>query len=159
MFCRCLSKTIGLKGNVMKSFAAKKEEIERKWYLVDATNQPAGRLAVKIAEVLRGKGKPTFTPNVDMGDFVVVVNADKVKLTGTKEEKKIYKHYTGYPSGLKEFPAKTIRAKNPTRIVMQAVRGMLPKNRLSRGLFRRLKVYAGSEHPHTSQNPQPIELL
>ncbi len=143
----------------MKSFAAKKEEIDRVWYLVDATDMPAGRIATRISEILRGKTKTTFTPHVDMGDFVVVINAEKVKLSGTKEETKIYKHYTGYSSGLREFKAKVIREKNPTRIVSQAVRGMLPHNRLGRAVFKRLKVYAGSEHPHEAQVPQPINLI
>ena len=143
----------------MKSFAAKTEDADRSWFVVDAANQPAGRLAVRLAEVLRGKDKPTFTPNADMGPFVVVINAEKVKLTGSKDEQKIYKHYTGYSSGLKEFKAKTVREKDPTRIVTQAVHGMLPKNRLSRVLLKRLKVYAGTEHPHEAQKPQPLVLL
>ncbi len=143
----------------MKSFAAKTEEAERSWFVVDAADQPAGRLAVRIAEVLRGKNKPTFTPNADMGAFVVVVNADRIKLTGSKDEQKIYKHYTGYSSGLRQYRAKSVREKDPTRIISQAVRGMLPKNRLSRVLVKRLKVYAGAEHPHEAQNPQPLVLL
>jgi len=142
----------------MKTFVAKKEEVSRNWYVVDATDKPAGRLAVAIANVLRGKTKPTYTPNVDTGDFVVVVNADKVKLTGNKEDKKIYQDYSGYTSGLKEVTARTIREKNPTRIISQAVRGMLPKNRLSRMTFKRLKVYASAEHPHEAQNPQTLEV-
>ncbi|MDD2236677.1 MAG: 50S ribosomal protein L13 [Kiritimatiellae bacterium] len=143
----------------MKSFAAKTEEAERSWIVVDATDQPTGRLAVRIAEVLRGKDKPTFTPNADMGGFVVVVNAEKIKLSGGKDEKKIYKHYTGYSGGLRQYPAKTVREKDPTRIISQAVRGMLPKNRLSRVLMKRLKVYAGAEHPHEAQKPQQVVLL
>ena len=142
----------------MKTFVAKKEEVSRNWYVVDATDKPAGRLAVAIADVLRGKTKPTYTPNVDTGDFVVVLNADKVKLTGNKEDKKIYQDYSGYTSGLKEMTARRIREKNPTRIISQAVRGMLPKNRLSRCVFKRLKVYASAEHPHEAQNPQTMEL-
>ena len=141
-----------------KSFVAKEAEITRQWHLVDATDKPAGRLAVKIANILRGKDKPTFTPHVDTGDFIIVINAEKVKLTGSKDDKKIYKHYTGYPSGLREYTAKAVRKKNPTRIIVQAVEGMLPKNRLSRQLIKRLKVYAGTEHPHVAQNPQPLEL-
>ena len=143
----------------MKSFAAKKEEIDRKWYVVDAADKPAGRLAVRIAELLRGKTKPTFTPNCDMGDFIVVVNADKVRLTGSKDEKKVYKHYTGYPGGLKQYTADVVRERHPERIIEQAVKGMLPKNRLSRVLFGRLKVYAGTNHPHEAQKPELIELV
>jgi len=133
--------------------------VQRTWYLVDATDKPVGRLAVEIAHILRGKNKPTFAPHLDLGDFVVVVNAAQVKLTGRKEEQKIYKHYTGYNSGLKQFSAKTIRAKNPERMVLQAVRGMLPKNHLSRKMITRLKVYPGAEHPHQAQQPQALDLL
>ena len=142
----------------MKTTLPKESEIQKNWYVVDATDRSAGRLAVGIANVLRGKNKPTFTPHLDTGDFVVVVNAEKVKLTGSKEEQKIYKHYTGYPSGLKEFKASFVRERNPTRILSQAVRGMLPKNRLGRKLYKKLKVYPGAEHPHVAQQPTPIEL-
>ena len=141
----------------MKTTIPKESDIQRAWRLIDATEEPAGRLAVRIADILRGKDKRTYTPHVDTGDFVVVVNADKVKLSGSKEEQKIYKNYTGYPGGLKEYTAATIRRKNPTRILSQAVRGMLPKNRLNRRIYKRLKVYAGPEHPHGAQNPQPLE--
>jgi large subunit ribosomal protein L13 len=134
----------------------KAEEIDRNWYVVDATDQPAGRLAVKIANVIRGKAKPIYTPHVDTGDHVIVINAEKVKLTGSKDEQKIYKHYTGYPSGLREYTAKTVRERNPTRIMTQAVRGMLPKTRLGRQLQKRLHVYTGATHPHQAQ--QPVEL-
>ena len=142
----------------MKTTLPKESEIQRDWYVVDATDRPAGRLAVQIANMLRGKTKPTFTPHLDTGDFVVVINADKVKLTGSKEEKKIYKHYTGYPSGLKEYTADQVREKNPTRIISQAVRGMLPHNRLGRSMFKKLKIYAGAEHPHDAQQPKALEL-
>ena len=135
----------------------KESEIERRWYLVDATNQPAGRLAVQISNIMRGKNKPTFTPHVDTGDFVVVINAEKVKLTGSKEEQKLYSDYTGYPSGLKQITAKVVRQKNPTRIVSQAVRGMLPKTRQGRKVFKRLHVYAGTKHPHEAQQPIALE--
>lgn len=138
----------------MSTTFPKESEITREWYLVDATDKPTGRLAVDIVKVLRGKNKPTFTPHVDGGDFVIVINAEKVKLTGNKEEQKIYKHYTGYASGLKEFPAKTIREKNPERIIAQAVRGMLPTSRQGRRVFKRLHVYTGSEHPHEAQQPK-----
>lgn len=143
---------------MIKSFVAKEQEVERKWYVVDATDKPAGRLAVDIVEVLRGKNKPTYTPHVDTGDFVVVVNAEKVKLSGTKETKKIYKDYTGFPSGLKERPASMIRKQDPKRIIEQAVKGMMPKNKLARQTIKRLKVYVGPGHPHEAQNPEPLEL-
>jgi len=141
----------------MNSFTAKKEEVQREWFLVDAADKPVGRLAVVIANVLRGKNKPTFTPNVDTGAFVVVVNAEKIKLTGNKESGKIYQDFSGYPSGLKERPASVIRAKHPERIITQAVKGMLPKNRLMRQTIKRLKVYAGSDHPHEAQQIKPLE--
>jgi len=140
----------------MKTTFPKESEIERKWYLMDAAEKPAGRLAVEIAKIIRGKNKPIFTPHIDVGDFVVVINAEKIRLSGKKEDQKIYKNYTGYPSGLKEFSAATIRAKNPTRIVSQAVRGMLPKTRQGRKIFKRLHVYAGAEHPHHAQKPIAI---
>jgi large subunit ribosomal protein L13 len=142
----------------MKSYIASNPGTEREWLIIDAADHPVGRLAARIADALRGKDKPTFTPHVDMGAFVIVINAEKVKLTGRKEEQKIYKRYTGYRSGLKEVPASVVREKNPERIVQQAVRGMLPKNNLSRRAFRRLKVYAGSDHPHAAQNPRELTL-
>lgn len=142
----------------MKSFVANAEAIQRKWYLVDAAGQPAGRLAVKIARVLRGRDLPTYTPHVDTGAFVVVVNAEKVRLTGRKEDQKLYKNFSGYPGGLKLRPARVIRQRNPERIIRQAVKGMLPRNKLSRQILKRLKVYAGPEHPHAAQQPQPMEV-
>ena len=142
----------------MKTTLPKVSEIDRKWVVVDATDKPAGRLAVSIADILRGKTKTTYTPHLDTGDFVVVINAAKVKLTGGKDTKKIYKDYTGYPTGLKQVTAERVRLKNPTRIISQAVRGMLPHNRLGRQVFTKLKVYAGAEHPHQAQKPEPIEL-
>ncbi len=141
----------------MKTFAAKKEDVTREWFVVDAAGQPTGRLAVFIADILRGRHKPIYTPNVDTGDFVVVVNAEKIKLTGNKEEDKIYQDYSGYPSGRKERSAATIRVTHPERIILQAVEGMLPKNRLSRQAMTRLKVYAGPDHPHAAQNVKPLE--
>jgi large subunit ribosomal protein L13 len=132
----------------MKTFVPKEADVVRDWYVVDAEGKPAGRLAVAIANVLRGRNKPTYTPHVDTGAFVVVINADKVKLTGNKEEKKIYQNYSGYSSGRTETKAKDIRAKNPERIIMQAVKGMLPTNRMCRDTIKRLKVYAGPVHPH-----------
>lgn len=142
---------------VMKTFVANENEVTREWFVIDATDKPAGRLAVFIADLLRGRNKPTYTPHVDTGAFVVVVNADKVKLTGKKEEQKIYQDYSGYSSGLKERTAAVIRQKDPTRIITQAVQGMLPKNRLMRRTITRLKVYAGPDHPHTAQKVQPLE--
>jgi len=142
----------------MKTTLVKEADIARKWYLVDAADQPLGRLAAKIAHLLRGKNKVTFAPHIDQGDFVVVINAAKVKLSGAKEDQKIYKHYTGFASGLREFPAKTIRAKNPTRLITQAVLGMLPDNKQSRVMERRLRVFAGTEHDHAAQQPEAITL-
>ena len=141
----------------MKTFVPKEADIQRDWFVVDATDKPAGRLAVVIANVLRGRNKPTYTPHVDTGDFVVVVNADKIKLTGNKEEKKIYQDYSGYSSGRTETKAKDIRERNPGRIIVQAVKGMLPTNRMSRQTIKRLKVYAGAEHPHTAQQVKELE--
>ena len=142
----------------MKTTLAKKSEITRKWYLVDATDQPAGRLAVKLANVLRGKNKPLYTPHVDVGDFVVVVNAKKVLLTGSKDEQKLYKSYSGFPGGLKQVTAGQMRKANPGHIVAHAVKNMLPKNHMSVEIFKRLKVYAGAEHPHAAQKPEAIKL-
>lgn len=142
----------------MKSFTANENDVQRRWYVVDAADKPAGRIAVAIADVLRGRHKPTYTPHVDTGDFVVVINADKVKLTGTKEQNKIYRDYSGYTGGLKERNAAMIRDKDPTRIVFQAVKGMLPQNRLSRRIITRLKVYAGPDHPHQAQSVEPLEI-
>lgn len=135
---------------------AKDPGTDRLWFVVDAAEQPLGRLAVKIADVLRGKNKPTYTPNVDTGDFVVVVNAEKVKLTGRKEEQKTYQRYSGYRGGLKEFKASVMRERHPDRMIKLAVRGMMPRNNLSRKMFRRLKVYAGDEHPHAAQQPKEL---
>lgn len=140
----------------MKTTAVHPDEVSRKWYIVDAAEKPAGRLAVRIAEVLRGKDLPTYTPHVDMGSFVVVVNAEKIKLSGSKDETKIYKNFTGFPGGLKERPAKAIRATNPERIITQAVKGMMPKNKLASVRMTRLKVYAGEQHPHAAQKPEAL---
>lgn len=140
----------------MNTYSAKPGEVERHWYVVDASEFELGRLATRIATVLRGKHKAVFTPHVDTGDFVVVLNASKVKLTGRKLAQKNYYHYTGYFGGLRTADAATVRAQDPERMLMQAVKGMLPKNRLSRQLITKLKVYAGEEHPHAAQNPQPF---
>jgi large subunit ribosomal protein L13 len=140
----------------MSTTFTKESEVIRQWYVVDAAGKPAGRLAVDIVRLLRGKHKATYTPHVDAGDFVVVVNAEKVALTGSKETKKVYKHYTGYPSGLREYTAATVRAKHPTRILSQAVWGMLPHGRLGRRMYRRLRLYTGPEHPHAAQRPTEV---
>jgi len=135
----------------MKTYLAKTGEIKRNGVIFDAANEPLGRLAVKIANALRGKDKTTFTPHIDTGAFVVVINAEKVKLTGKKEENKIYQSYSGYRSGLKEIKAKDLRAKNPERMIREAVWGMLPHGRLGRAQYKKLRVYAGPEHPHSAQ--------
>lgn len=142
----------------MKTYVAKPQDIERKWYVVDAADQPLGRLASEVAKVLRGKHKPTFTPFIDTGDFVIVINAEKVKLTGKKWENKIYYHHSMYPGGLKTTTYDKLRAKKPELVVEKAIKGMLPKNALGRDQYRKLKVYAGAEHPHQAQQPEVYEL-
>ena len=142
----------------MKTYYAKPGEVEREWLLVDATDLVLGRLATQVAMILRGKTKPTYTPNVDTGDFVVVVNADKIRLTGNKAEQKSYYAYSGYPGGLKETSFKTMMEKHPERVIEKAVRGMLPKGTLGRQMGKKLHVYAGPEHPHQAQNPRQITL-
>ncbi|MGB4581685.1 MAG: 50S ribosomal protein L13 [Coriobacteriia bacterium] len=142
----------------MKTYYAKPGEVEREWLLVDATDIPLGRLASEVASILKGKRKPQYTPNVDTGDFVIVVNASKVKLTGNKlAEKKKYRH-SGYPGGLKETSISEMLVKRPDRVVEGAVKGMLPKNTLGRAMGLKLKVYGGAEHPHAAQNPRQITL-
>ena len=140
----------------MRTYSAKPGEVERNWFVVDASEYELGRLATRIAVVLRGKHKPTFTPHVDTGDFVVVVNASQVKLTGRKIDQKSYHRYSGYPGGLRSLDARTVREHDPERMIRQAVRGMLPKNRLSRAQLTKLKVYGGGEHPHAAQKPEPF---
>ncbi|RLC24636.1 MAG: 50S ribosomal protein L13 [Deltaproteobacteria bacterium] len=142
----------------MKTFIAREHEVEKKWYLVDARDRVLGRLATQIAMRLRGKHKPIFTPHADTGDFVIVVNADKVKLTGKKWTDKIYYRHTGYMGGLKEISAKKLLEKKPTDILRFAVKGMLPKNSLGRRQLRKLKIYAGPEHPHQAQQPETLEI-
>lgn len=141
----------------MNSYVAKDPGNNRNWIVVDAKDKPLGRLAVRIADVLRGKDQPTFTPHVDTGAYVVVVNAEKVKLTGGKNDKKVYHRYSGWRGGLKAIPAARMRARHPDRMIKLAVKGMLPRNNLSRGMFRRLKVYAGTEHPHAAQSPAEVD--
>ncbi|HLS28923.1 MAG TPA: 50S ribosomal protein L13 [Opitutales bacterium] len=143
---------------MMKTFLARKETVEPKWYVVDASGEVLGRLAVKIADILRGRNKPTYTPHVDTGDFVVVINADKIALTGKKEEQKTYMFYSGYVGGESYRTVKEMRERRPEFIIQNAVKGMLPKNRLSRQMLTKLKVYAGPDHPHESQQPTPLSL-
>jgi large subunit ribosomal protein L13 len=142
----------------MKTYQAKKEELEYKWYLVNAEGKVLGRLATELAKILKGKNKPTYTPHVDTGDFVIVVNAGKLTLTGKKMKDKIYYHHTGYPGGIKEINAEKLLAKKPTEMIRMAVRGMLPKNILGRQMLRKLKVYAGPNHPHEAQKPVAINI-
>jgi large subunit ribosomal protein L13 len=142
----------------MKTYQAKKEEVDHHWYLVNAEGKVLGRLAAGVARVLRGKHKPTYTPHVDTGDFIVVVNAGKVSLTGRKLKNKTYYRYTGYPGGIKETSAEKLLTKKPAEMIRMAVRGMLPKNSLGRQMLRKLKVYAGPNHPHQAQNPVPLEI-
>ena len=132
--------------------------LERKWYLVDAKDQTLGRLASEVASVLRGKNKPTYTPHLDTGDFVVVVNADKIRVTGNKPQQKLYRRHSGRPGGMKVETFNALQNRLPERIVEKAIKGMLPHNALGRQLFRKLKVYKGSNHPHTAQNPQLLKL-
>ena len=142
----------------MKSFMAKSHEVKRDWYVVDASGMTLGRLASQVASVLRGKHKPTFTPNVDTGDFVIVLNSDKVVLTGKKLEQKMYTYHTGYIGGLKQTPYKDMMAKKSDVVVYEAVKGMLPKNSLGRQMLTKLRVYKGGEHNHQAQQPKVLEL-
>jgi len=142
----------------MKSYIAKQQEVERKWYVVDAAGKPLGRVASQVASILRGKHKPTFTPNVDTGDFVIIINAEKVVLTGKKLEQKMMRHHTLYPGGLKEVPYKEVLAKKPEFAFEEAVRRMLPKGPLGRKMAKKLKVYRGTEHGHDAQKPEVLEL-
>ena len=142
----------------MKTYMAHAETVERKWYVVDAAGLPLGRLATRVASVLRGKHKPTFTPNVDTGDFVIVINTDKVVLTGKKLEDKFYRYQTGYIGGLKEIPYKKLMAEKSDLAVYEAVKGMLPKNSLGRAMIKKLRVYKGAEHNHAAQKPEALKL-
>lgn len=145
------------KGKIMKSFIAKPHEVERKWYVVDAEGKTLGRVASQVATVLRGKNKPTFTPHVDCGDYVIVINAEKVEVTGKKRKEKVYKHHTGYPGGLRETTFDKLIAKKPEEIIRHAVKGMMPKGKLGRQMYKKLKVYAGPEHDHAAQKPEKLE--
>ena len=142
----------------MKTFMAKAEAVERKWYVVDAAGVPMGRLASRVASVLRGKNKPTYTPNVDTGDFVIVINTDKAVLTGKKLENKFYRYHTGYIGGLKEISYKKMMAEKSDLAVYEAVKGMLPKNSLGRAMLKKLKVYKGAEHNHAAQKPEELKV-
>ena len=142
----------------METTSIRAEEITRDWYLVDADNQTLGRLASRVAQILRGKNKPYFTPHMDMGDFVVIINAEKVKVTGNKEADKTYFRHSGYPGGITEINLKKVRQQHPEKIITNAVKGMLPHNRLGRKLLTHLKIYTTEVHPHTAQQPQTITL-
>ena len=140
-----------------KTKSAKNTEVERQWFIVDADGEVLGRLASKVASVLRGKHKPSYTPHVDTGDYVIIVNAEKIRLTGSKVEDKEYLSYSGYPGGQKAINVKNLLAKQPTKVVEKAVKGMLPKNKLGRAMFKKLFVYAGAAHPHQAQKPEELK--
>jgi len=141
-----------------RTFVANESEIEKKWFVVDASDKIVGRLATEVASRLRGKHKPIYTPHADTGDFIIVINADKVQLTGRKLDQKKYYRYSGFIGGLKEITARKQLEKKPEEIIRHAVKGMLPKNKLGRRMFKKLKVYAGPEHPHEAQQPEPLEI-
>ena len=142
----------------MRTFTQKQEEIERDWYVVDAEGETLGRLASRIAPILKGKHKPIYTPHLDCGDFVIIVNAEKVRVTGRKLDQKLYYHHSGYPGGLKSVSLRNQLDRYPERVLQAAIRGMLPKNKLGRRMIKKLKVYAGDAHPHEAQQPKPLEL-
>lgn len=142
----------------MKTFSAKPETVQRDWYVVDADGKTLGRLATELARRLRGKHKPEYTPHVDTGDYIVVVNAEKIRVTGRKATDKVYYHHTGYPGGIKGISFEKQIQKAPERVIEHAVKGMLPKNRLGRAMFKKLKVFAGPEHKHAAQQPQPLDI-
>lgn len=142
----------------MKTFSAKKEDIQRKWYLVDADRKILGRMASEVAKILRGKHKPIYTPHVDTGDHVIVINAGKIQLTGNKRQEKFYARHSGYPGGFKSVIAEKLLAQKPERVIEIAVKGMLPKNKLGRAMFKKLQVYAGANHPHQAQQPEVLHM-
>ena len=142
----------------MKTFSAKSETVKRDWYVIDATDKVLGRLSTEIARRLRGKHKPEYTPHVDTGDYIIVINAEKVRVTGTKENDKMYHHHTGYIGSLKSTNLAQLRKDHPERIIQHSVKGMLPKNALGRAMFKKLKVYPGADHNHSAQQPQPLEI-
>ena len=141
----------------MKTYSIKADEIHKDWFVADADNKALGRLASKVAQILKGKHKPTYTPHMDMGDFVVVVNAEKIRVSGNKEMQKTYFSHSGYPGGTKEVDLYTMRRRHPERVIQNAVKGMLPHNRLGRQMMRNLKIYSGPDHPHSSQQPKVME--
>ena len=147
-----------MKPKIQKTYSPKPGDIERQWFVADATGQTLGRFASEIASILRGKHKPTFAPHVDGGDYVIVVNADKIQVTGKKETEKRYYRHSGFPGGLSEMNLAEMREKFPERIVHTAVKGMLPKNKLGRQMIGKLKVYAGPDHPHAAQQPEPLQI-
>ena len=142
----------------MKTVSAKKESVSREWYVVDATDKTLGRLSTAIANRLRGKHKPEYTPHVDTGDYIVVVNAEKIRVTGNKTTDKVYHHHTGYPGGIKSITFDKLIDKAPERVIEKAVKGMMPKNKLSRSMMSKLKIYAGNDHPHSAQQPMPLDI-
>jgi large subunit ribosomal protein L13 len=142
----------------VRTFTPTPEDVERKWFVVDASGRTLGRLATRLAVVLRGKDKPTFTPSMDMGSFVVVTNAEKIAVTGRKMEQKIYYHHTQYPGGLRSVTLRDQLQRHPERVLLAAVKGMLPKNQMGKRMLKKLKVYAGGSHPHEAQKPQPLQL-
>ncbi len=142
----------------MKTYSARPKDIHREWFIVDAAGVPLGRLATRAATILRGKHKPMYTPSMDTGDNVIVINAEKVTMTGKKAQSKKYYRHSGYPGGLKEITFEKMMAKDPTRVIELAIKGMLPHNSLGRAMFKKLKVYAGSEHPHAAQHPKILDL-
>ena len=147
-----------MKAKLQKTYSPRPDDVTHEWRIVDADGVPLGRLASAVAQVLRGKHKPTFAPHVDGGDYVIVINAEKVAVTGSKETAKRYYTHSGYPGGLSEMSLGEMRAKYPERVIQAAVKGMLPKNRLGRKIYRKLRVYAGGEHPHGAQDPTPLEI-
>ncbi len=142
----------------MGTLSIRKEDVTRKWYLIDAENKVLGRLASEVAQILRGKHKPIYTPHIDTGDCVIIINADKVAMTGNKWEQKLYRWHTGYPGGFREVSAERMRKRRPERLIELAVRGMLPKNKLGRAMLRKLKVYTTNTHPHAAQEPELLDL-
>jgi len=142
----------------LKTYSPKPQDVERKWYVIDAEGEVLGRLAAKVANVVRGKHKPIWAPHADVGDFVVVINADKVRLTGRKADTKVYYRHSGYPGGLKTIPFRRMQAKRPEFVIREAVRGMLPHNRLGRQVLKHVKIYASSTHPHEAQQPEKLEV-
>lgn len=147
-----------MKPKLQKTYTPKPGDITREWLVIDADGIPLGRLASHVAQLLRGKHKPTFAPHVDGGDFIIVINAEKVAVTGNKESSKMYYRHSGYPGGLREMNLAAMRERYPERVIEGAVKGMLPKNRLGRKLYGKLRVYAGSDHPHAAQNPRPYDI-